>query len=168
MKKVEWIKTEDIKKKLVKLLRDIYPPKEYRIYGKPEVEGYEMPSFFVDVRLSDRGDETINVVRKQYRVYIVYFPKTLDVSTIEEDTYKKIDEIADMLCCKDARNRKHNMKIEINGRYIDVKEFASGYTGKENNILTIEFSLEFLDFREPKNPEPIMEEFYFKEESEEI
>lgn len=160
-KEVSWISTEDIKKAITALMRTIYPAKKYRIYGKPDVDGYEIPAFFIDVRLADRSSKTINVVNKEYRVYIVYFQESPHAPTAEVDIYEKIDEIADLLCCTDSRNRKRNMVIEINGRYIDVTEFSADYTGKENNILSISFSLNFLDFREPDIPEPIMEGFYF-------
>ena len=162
MKDVTWITTADIRKAVVKSLRTLYPT-GYRIYGKPDTEGYEVPAFFIDVRLTDREQETINVISKEYRVYIVYFQADPDAETAEADNLAKVDEIADALCTFDKRNRKHTTVMEVNGRYLPIADFGSDYTGQANNILSISFTLAFYDFREVEETEPIMDELELEE-----
>ena len=162
-KEISWITAKDIKTTIVKLLRSIYPQNQYHIYGKPVTDGLLIPAFFVDVRLGDRSDATSNIVNKEYRVHILYFQEDPESETAEADQFDKIEEIGDLLCCTDQRNRKRNMCIECNGRYLQVKEFSSDYTGSAVNILTIDFTLQFYDWRQEAVPEPIMEEFTLNE-----
>lgn len=162
-KEISWITAKDIKAKIVELLRTKYPKEEYHIYGKPVSEGFLIPCFFVDVRLGDRSDATANIVNKEYRCHILYFSEDMKSATAEEDQFDKVEEIGDLLCCIDDRNRKRKMCIECNGRYIQVKEYSSDYTGSEVNILTIDFTLQFYDWRQEAVPEPLMEEFSFNE-----
>lgn len=160
-KEITWITTADIKKKIVDVIRGIYP--NYRIYGKPVEDGYEVPSFFIDIRLIDRSDATINIVNKNYRVHIVYFQDDMSIQLAEEDQYNKIEEIANALYSQSGNNRNHNMVVEVNGRHLTVTEFGSEYTGKANNILCIDFTITFYDYKEIKKAEPLMEEFEIKE-----
>lgn len=160
---ISWITAKDVKTTLVSLLRTKYPQEEYHIYGKPVSDGYLVPCFFVDVRLGDRSDATANIVSKEYRCHILYFQEDPDSPHAEEDQFDKVDEIGDLLCCIDDRNRKRKMCIKCNGRYIQVKEFSSDYTGSEVNILTIDFTLQFYDWKQEATPEPIMEELDFDE-----
>ena len=162
-KEISWITAKDVKAKLVEILRSKYPQDKYHIYGKPVSDGFRVPCFFVDVRLGDRSDATANIVNKEYRCHILYFEEDPKAPNAEEDQFNKVEEIADLLCCTDARNRKRRMCIELNGRYIQVKEYSSDYTGSEVNILTIDFTLHFYDWRQEAVPEPIMEEFNFNE-----
>lgn len=163
IREIKWIETADIKKAVVTLFRKNYPPGKYRIYGKPEVDGYQVPSFFIDVRLQDRQDMTANIVQKEFRVYIVYFQQDPHSKEAEADHYQKIEEIAEMLISKSPRNKHQKMVVEVNGRFLLVSDFSSDYTGKENNILTVSFSLKFEDFKEAKTTEPMMEEFHLEQ-----
>ena len=163
------VKAKDVKEALVALLRAKYPT-GYRFYGKPDEEGFEVPAFFVDVRLTDMHAETVNVFKKEFSVHIVYFQEDPAAATAEADQYQKIDDIANLLVSRDRRNTKSGLKLKVHDRLIDVSDFSSDYTGRANNILSISFSLSLMDFKEMINPEEndeLMEEFIFTEEVEE-
>lgn len=154
------IKTHDIRNAILKLLSAKYPT--YKLYGNEVIEGYTKPSFFIDVRLGGMSDQTINTVEKEYRVHIVYFQKTKD----NKDQYDKVEEIAELLVSTSKRNRHKKLVIEINDRFLDISEFSYDYTGKDNNILCIDFSIKFADWKEIIPEEPVMEEFNLNEELE--
>ena len=160
---IKWITIKDVKQTLVSLLRSIYPQEQYHIYGKPVSDGFLVPCFFVDVRLGECSDATANIVNKEFRCHILYFQEDPSDPKAEEDQFDKVEEIRELLCCDDGRNKKRKMCIKCNGRYLTVKEYSSDYTGSEVNILTIDFTLNFYDFRENVVSDPVMEELEFNE-----
>ena len=162
------IKVKDVKEALTALLRGKYGT-AYRIYGKPDEEGFETPAFFVDVRLVDLHAETINIFKKEFSVHIVYFQEDPSGAGAEADQYQKIDDIANLLVSRDARNPKGGLKLKVKDRFIDATEFSSDYTGRANNILSISFSLSLMDFKEVRSEEEdeLMGEFIFNETVEE-
>jgi len=166
--KQEWITGKDIKEALVALLRGKYGS-AYKYYSRQVVEGMLLPAFFVDVRLVQRKDETINIASKEYNCRIIYFQFDPAAKDADEDQYNKVEEITGLLVCKESkRNPKGNMVVKVNDRYLTVNECGVDYIGRENNIMELSFTLKFYDFKEPtkQDTEELMEELVFDEKLE--
>ena len=60
------------------MLKERYPPPQYRIYGKEIREGYDAPCFFTEIL--DRGSraETKNFAKGGFSVRITYFQTAHD------------------------------------------------------------------------------------------
>lgn len=166
--KQEWITGRDIKEALIVLLKGKYGS-GYKYYSRQVAEGMLLPAFFVDVRLVQRKDETINIVSKEYSCNIVYFQVDPTAQDADADQYQKVEDITELLVCKDKRNPKGKMVLTVNGRYLTINDCGVDYIGRENNIMELSFTLKFYDFKEVSNEdsEELMEEFRFKEELEE-
>ena len=132
----------DLKKAILDLLKTKYAPPEYHYYGIEVTEGCEKPYFFTDLRLMRQQDETANIVSKEYYLAITYQGK----KTSEEDNFNKIEEIRELLCCIDDKNRKRKMVLKVKDRYIKIEDFSYTYTGEANNILQIQIEMSFYDF----------------------
>lgn len=148
----------DLKTAILDLLKQKYKPKGkgksgYRYYGIEVSEGCERPYFFVDLRLMNQRDETANIVSRYYSVFIIYQGAALS----EVDYYKKVNEIRDLLCCIDKKNKKRKMVLKVKNRYIKIQNYSFGYTGEGNNILQIEFDLSFYEFADLEAVEQKME-----------
>ena len=154
------INTIDIKKEITRLLKSKF---NYLVYGKEVTEGYKKPSFFVDLRLVSQEDEGINIALKKYHCSIVYFQKKVN----ESDLLKTTDTIADLLTLKHPRSRKKKMLLRIEDRYIPITGFEQGFTGKNNNIMTIDFDIEFYDFTAERETEEVMRHVVINKELEE-
>ena len=144
----------DLKKAILDLLKTKYAPPQYHYYGIEVTEGCKKPYFFTDLRLMRQQDETANIVSKQYYLAITYQGKTVS----EEDNFKKIEEIRELLCCVDERNRKRKMVLKVKDRYIKIEDFSYTYTGEENNILQIQVDLNFYEFASVETEEKIAQE----------
>lgn len=149
----------DIKKELTRLLRSRF---DYKIHGKEVVEGYKKPSFFLDLRLVDQEDAGINIVSKRFHCEIVYFQKRID----EADMLSVTSSITELLTLRHPRSKKKKMLIKIDDRFIPVTGFEQGFTGKNNNILTIDFEVEFFDFSTEKETDEVMRHVYLNKELE--
>lgn len=165
----EWITGRAIKEQLIALLKGKYGS-GYKYYSRQVVEGMLLPAFFVDVRLVQRKDETINIVQKEYSCRIIYFQTDPSAEDADADQYAKEEEITGLLVCRDSeRNPKGNMVLEVCGRYLTVSECGIDFIGRENNIMELSFTLKFYDFKETiKDEEELMEELIFDEKMEEI
>ena len=165
--KQEWITGKAIKEALIALLRSKYG-KKYKYYSRQDVEGMLLPAFFVDVRLVQRKDETINIVKKEYSCRIMYFQLDPASEGADADNYAKEEELMDLLVCSDKkRNPKGKMVLAVGGRYLTISDCGIDFVGRENNIMELSFSLKFYDFKEITEPEELMEELVFKEKMEE-
>ena len=164
----ECITGRAIKEALISLLKGKYGS-GYKYYSRQVVEGMLLPAFFVDVRLVQQKDETVNIVRKEYSCGIMYFQMDPAAKDADADQYAKEEEISKLLVCKDAkRNPKGNMVLAVSGRYFTIDDYGIDYVGRENNIMEISFTLKFYDFKEMvKDEEELMGEFHFKENLEE-
>ncbi len=151
----------DLKKAIISLLQSRYATSQYHYYGIEVTEGCKKPYFFVDLRLMSQKDETANIVSKKYFVSITYQSKQIS----ETDNFEKVEEIRQLLCCNDDRNRKRKMTIKVKDRYIKVDDFSFTYVGEETNILQIQIDLSFLEFAEQKATEPFMEDINVKQEN---
>lgn len=167
--KQESIKVRDIKEALVALLRGKYKSK-CKYYSRQVTEGMLLPAFFVDVRLVQQKDETINIVSKQFSCRIMYFQEDPNAENAEADQFAKIEEILNLLVCIDAkRNPKGNMVLKVKDRYLTVSECGVDYIGRENNIMELSFQLQFYDFKEvtKQDEEELMEELVFRSKTNE-
>ena len=166
--KQEHVSGRDIKEALIVLLREKYGL-AYKYYSRQDVEGMVLPAFFVDVRLTQRKDETINIVSKSFVCRIMYFQEDPAGQNADADQYEKIEEISGLLSCDDVkRNPRGGMVLKVKGRFLTISEYGVDYIGKENNILEASFSLEFYDFKEDyREEDELMEELSFKEKLEE-
>ncbi|BBF45074.1 hypothetical protein lbkm_3833 [Lachnospiraceae bacterium KM106-2] len=147
----------DIKKAINSLLKMKYPT--YKRYGIEVTEGYERPSFFVDLRLDGRNDATANIEKKDCSCTITYFARKID----DIDNLTKVEEIQQLLSGKDSRNRKKRMCLYVNDRYIPVTKYHFGYTGEKNNILQIGFTISYFDFCQEEEDRQLMQEMKMKE-----
>ena len=163
----EWITGRAIKEAIIALLRSKYGS-DYKYYSRQVVEGMLLPAFFVDVRLVQRKDETINIVKKDYACRIIYFQEDPAAEGADADQYAKEEEITALLVCRDAkRNPKGSMVLNVCGRYLTVDECGVDYIGRENNIMELSFTLQFYDFKEPiKEDEELIEEVFMNEKLE--
>ncbi len=162
--KQESIKGRDIKEALIALLRGKYGTK-CTYYSRQVKEGMLLPAFFVDVRLAQVKDETINIVSKNYICNIVYFQTDPATKDADADQYAKVEELLGLLVCIDSkRNPKGNLILKVRDRYLTVSECGVDYIGRENNIMELSFTLQFYDFKEPvkKDEGELMEELVFK------
>ncbi|MCI7301320.1 hypothetical protein NIA71_01305 [Ihubacter massiliensis] len=130
---------QDLKKEIVRLLKSKY---DYMVYGKEVTEGYKKPSFFVDLRLLSQEDESVNIVSKSFHCTITYFQK----KTSESDILKTLESILGVLTLQHPRSKKKKLMLKVGERYLPVSNFEQGFTGKNNNIMTIDFDVEFYDF----------------------
>jgi hypothetical protein len=134
----------ELKTAIIDLLKIKYPNPPYSYYGVEVTEGYQVPAFFVDLRLRGMSDETINIVSKTYDVYITHFPKK-----VKEVAYlNMVTDVELLLTTRDARKRKPRMTLKVGERYIKVDDFSYDYAGKKKNLLQIEGAMMFNDFFE--------------------
>jgi hypothetical protein len=136
------ITDSELKKAIIGLLKSKYPDPPYLYYGVEVAEGYQTPAFFVDLRLRGMKDETINIVSKQYDVYITHFPKRPK----ETEYLNMVAGVELLLTTTDKRKRKPRMTLKVGERYIGIDEFSYDYVGKKNNLLRLEWTMQFYDF----------------------
>lgn len=144
----------DLKKAILDLLKTRYPPTQYHYYGIEVTEGCQKPYFFTDLRLVRQQDETANIISKEYYLSITYQSKKIN----EEDNFNKVNEIRELFCCVDEKNRKRKMVLKVKDRYIKIEDFSYTYTGEENNILQIQIEFSFLEFASVETEEKIAQE----------
>ncbi|NBI63681.1 hypothetical protein D3Z38_11595 [Clostridiales bacterium] len=154
------IQASELKKEIVKLLKSKFV---YQVYGKEVTEGYKKPSFFVDLRLTSQRDETINIVSKSFHCQIVYFQKKIN----EADMLHTVETITELLTVRHPRGQKKKLLLRIGERYLPVSNLEQGFTGKNNNIMTMDFDVEFYDFSSEKENVELMRSVSVNERLEE-
>ena len=122
-----------------------------------------LPAFFVDVRLVQIKDETVNIVSKTFSCNIMYFQVDPAAKGAEADQFEKAEDLLGLLILIDPkRNPKGNMILKVKDRYLTVSECGIDYIGRENNIMELSFQLQFYDFKEAiAEDEDIMEDLVF-------
>lgn len=150
------IQGSDLKKEITRLLKSKF---EYQVYGKEVTEGYKKPSFFVDLRLVSQQDETVNIVSKSFHCQIVYFQKKVK----EADLFHTVESIISLLTLQHPRSKKEKRMLHIGERYLPVSNLEQGFTGKNNNIMTIDFDVEFYDFADEKDGGELIHKVSIKE-----
>lgn len=147
----------DIVKAVATMLREEYACK---VHGLEVKEGYDRPSFFVDVRPLSERDVNANYTEKSFYVSVTYFQDVLN----EADNLKKAQGIAELLRPADANNPKRLQRLKVGVRYLPVEDFSVNYIGTEKNVLQVEFETEFQEARKTPEKEPYMKEISIKQE----
>lgn len=107
----------------------------YKRYGNEVSEGYDKPSFFVNLIPKIMSNESTFYKRFAYTISITYFSdKTGADKTV--DNLKKIDEIQELFGI--------NLVIKT-GVSINLSDYDYGYVGNDEDILQISIETEFYD-----------------------
>ncbi len=111
------------------MLKNRYPPPQYRIYGKEIQEGYDTPCFFTEV--IDRGSrgETKNFAKGSFTIKITYFQAEKN----ELDQLKKVDEIKSLF----------GLIFYVGNRRLTVGEFSHDFIGEYQDILQISVEIDY-------------------------
>lgn len=145
------ITQKDIKKAYVKVLRDHCKVK--KIYETAVEEGYETPSFFVQmIPLQFRKRETASIVRSQYMIETTYLETTKNESIQMQIAEAIRSGLGDFLVVGDR-------KIMI--EYPEIQ-----FTGQTRNIMQFVFQISFYEDIREIEKEPYMKQVNIKEELE--
>jgi hypothetical protein len=123
------IKLTDLYAAINTLLDSKYP--YIKIYGNEVKEGYNKPSFFVELRPKKGSNDSINFKSKAFTIIITYFQKKQD----EIDNLTKADEIIDLF----------GYKLPVNGRKIAVTDSNYEFVGENSDILQVSIEIEYLE-----------------------
>lgn len=118
--------------------------KEYGLpcYGLEVQEGYETPSFFVQLIPVDVNAVTVNAIENEYLFSINYFQET------------KSEE--DMLNVAWNIQRALGMKLKVDDRSLDVSDYSYDFIGEKSDVLQITFKVSFLDTPGREETQPSM------------
>ncbi|MDF2842474.1 MAG: hypothetical protein K0R00_900 [Herbinix sp.] len=111
------------------LLEAKYP--NIKIYGNEVKEGYNKPSFFVELRPKKRSNDSMRFKSLAYTIIITYFQDQPN----EIDNLTKIDEITEIF----------GYKLSVNDRKIAVTESDFQFVGDDNDILQLSIEIEYLE-----------------------
>ena len=139
------ITSKDIKTALISLMKKEYSTEQYKYYSGLEViEGYSKPSFFTELDLISTKMINRNIRKYSYMFSIEFFtPKADEVNMLEmQDKLTEIFELG----------------FSINERFIVPENVETSFSGKENNILNVEFTFEFFQEIEQEETE-LMKEY---------
>ncbi|ROR28368.1 hypothetical protein EDD66_105310 [Mobilisporobacter senegalensis] len=137
----------DIYNAVSTLLYSKYPT--YKVYGHEVVEGYEKPSFFIDLLPKKNLNESINFKTKAYKILITYFPEDLN----EIDNLTKADEIIELF----------GYKLVVSGNKIPVTDSNYEFVGENTNTLQVVIEIEYLESNNRTNSSVIANELILKE-----
>lgn len=121
------LSTLDIRKAVVNTLKSKY---SYKIYGREVIEGFERPSFFVDI-VSQFNYITTNIQYVQTTITITYFQKQFNAL----DNEKVFDELKNLF----------GMKINVLDRKLTIMNPRIEYTGENMEIMQYVFDLNYYD-----------------------
>lgn len=98
-----------------------------KTYGKEVIEGYETPSFFIELITKPTKRETKSFAKSGFTLHITYFQKTPDE--------------AQQLQMYDTVKNAFGMIFTVEDRKLTVNEITYDYVGNKENILqiTVEF-----------------------------
>ena len=123
------------------MLKERYPPPQYRIYGKEIREGYDAPCFFTEIL--DRGSraETKNFAKGGFSVKITYFQTAKN----ELDQLEKVDEIKDLF----------GLFFCVGDRRLTTGEFSHDYIGEYQDILQISIEIDYMENTRKEDTGPV-------------
>lgn len=144
------IKFTDIKKAVNRILKERYPPPQYKIYGQEIKEGYETPCFFTEILDKGSRAETKNFAKGGFTVKIVYFQQEKN----ELDQLEKADEIKELF----------GLVFCVGNRKLTVGEFSHDFIGEYSDILEISIDIDYMENTRKEETGPVMEtvETYMK------
>lgn len=142
-RRVDYIKFVEIKKAVNQLLKERYPPPQYRIYGKEVKEGYCVPCFFTEILDKGSKAETRNFSQGGFTVKIVYFQQEKN----ELDQLEKADEIKCLF----------GLVFSVGNRKLTVGGFSHDFIGEYSDILEVSVELDYLKNTRTVETAPIAE-----------
>lgn len=136
----------DIKTAINTLLKNKF---KYKVYGREVRDGFDRPSFFVELLPTGMDYETQNFTSNRLTVIITYFQPIS-----QEKGYSDLDNITMYASLKDL----FGMKLAVGTRYLTINNFRAEYTGENLDILQVYFDLPFFDTTDrQRDTEPLME-----------
>lgn len=139
-----WIKFSEIKKAVNGLLKERYPPPEYKIYGREIKEGYDAPCFFTEILDKGSRAETKNFTKGGFTVKITYFQKEKN----ELDQLEKADEIKGLF----------GLFFCVGNRKLTVGDVSHDFVGEYQDILQMDIDVDYLENTRQEDTAPIAEE----------
>ena len=126
------------------MLKGIYPPPQYKIYGKEIREGYDAPCFFTEIL--DRGSraETRNFAKGGFTIKITYFQAEKN----ELDQLEKVDEIKDLF----------GLIFCVGDRKLTIGDFSHDYIGEYQDILQINIEIDYKENTQKEDTAPVARE----------
>jgi len=122
------IKITDIYTSVSNLLKGEYGLK---IYGNEVKEGFNKPSFFVQLLPITMHNASTNFHEESYSIVITYFQSKPD----SLDNFKKVDRIRELF----------GQKLQIGKRLVNVTDFSFNFVGDNDNVLQVAIEIEFLN-----------------------
>lgn len=123
------IKLTDILSEVSTLLLSLYPT--YSIYGNETTEGFDRPSFFIDLKPSSVSRESVNYSKCNYAVRIIYYQDTPN----EVDNLNKIDKIREAF----------GYNLKVCDRFIRIAGYSFEFIGDKANILQLTVEIEYFE-----------------------
>ena len=134
----------DIKLAINTLLKNKYG---YKIYGREVKEGFDRPSFFVELLPNGTNIENQNFTSNSITVVITYFQDVFS----DLDNIKKYDEIKALFM----------PKLLVKDRYLTVSDFRYEYA--DTDYMQIYFNLNYFDTSgRTRDTEPVATEITIK------
>lgn len=130
------------------MLKERYPPPQYKIYGKEIKEKYDEPCFFTEIL--DRGGkgETKNFAKGGFTIKITYFQEEKN----ELDQLEKVDEIKDLF----------GLIFCVEDRKLTISEFSHDYIGEYQDILQISIEIDYKENTQRADTAPMAQEIGVK------
>lgn len=142
------IKFTEIKKAVNALLKERYPPEQYKIYGQDTREDYEEPCFFTEILDKGSSVETKNFAKGGFTLIITYFQEKKN----ELDQLEKIDEIKELF----------GLFFCVGNRKLTISNFSSDYIGEYQDILQIRVEIDYKENTQKADTAPIAAEIGVK------
>lgn len=123
----------DIKKEIVRLLRESFP--DFKVYSKIVSKGYTRPCFFVDLQLLDSESQSCNAIKYTYGCYI-----TIMADMQETERLKAVETIKSML-----RGYRGKYILHVGDRFLLVEGLHLVYTGENYDVPEVDFDVTLID-----------------------
>lgn len=133
------LRFKEIKKAVNRLLKRKYP--DVKIYGNDVKEGYQTPSFFVELINKGSTSETKNFASGGFTIKITYFQDKKD----ELDQLEKVDEIKDLF----------GLFFCVEDRKLTIGEFSHDYIGEYQDLLQISIEIDYKENTQRTDTAPI-------------
>lgn len=135
------IKRTDICTTVNLLLKSKYP--SYKTYGHEVVEGFDKPSFFVNLVPNTISNESVNYKKYSYSIVITYFQDRPN----EIDNLNKADEIQALF----------GYHLKVGDKLLAITDFDYEFVGEYTNILQMSFEMEYMEYNQKQQPETATE-----------
>lgn len=128
------IKLTDIYNKVSSLIKGKYG---YDVYGNEVIEGYNTPSFFLEIKPKSITVESAVTKKFIYTILITYNQKVAS----ELDNLTKVDDMMELF--------GNNLPLS-DGKSINLSSFTYEFTGTNANLLKFSMETEYYDKVDPK------------------